>query len=90
MAFIRLSVFFGYIFIPSILINNKEKAKLGRQVLEEQGKEEFYSEEGMVTNKTLDSKGMKLPSSWYVQLTMLLFSLTNYTVTAGLQDVFQV
>ena len=56
LAFIRLTVFFGYIFVPSVLISNKEKAKLRRRVLEEQGKQEFDSEEGMVTNKTLEEQ----------------------------------
>ena len=55
-AFIRLLVFFCYIFMPAILINNKEKAKLRRQVLEEQGKEEYDSKEGMVTNETLEEQ----------------------------------
>ena len=56
MARIRLLVFFCYIFVPSILLNNKEKAKLRVKMLEEQGKEEFNSEEGIVTNKTLDEQ----------------------------------
>ena len=50
LAFIRLLVFFGFIFVPSILIVNKEKAKMRFKMLEEQGKEEFDSEEGIVTN----------------------------------------
>ena len=33
--------------------NNKEKAKMRVKILEEQGKGEFDSEEGIVTNKTL-------------------------------------
>ena len=53
LAFIRLLVFTCYIFVPAILINNKEKAKLRRQVLEEQGKEEYNSKDGIVTNETL-------------------------------------
>ena len=56
MVFIRLVVFFCYIFVPSILINNKEKAKLIEKELEEQGKEEYNSNEGIVSNKTLDKK----------------------------------
>mgnify|MGYP003321875175 CR=1 FL=1 len=56
MARIRLLVFFGYIFVPSILIVNKEKAKLKQKIIEEQGKEEFDSEDGIVTNKTLEEQ----------------------------------
>merc|ERR1719264_75044 len=56
MLFIRLPVFFCYIFVPAILINNKEKAKLKRQQLEEKGKEEFETKEGIVTNKTLEEQ----------------------------------
>ena len=33
LAFIRLSVFFSYIFVPSVSISNKEKAMLRRRVL---------------------------------------------------------
>ena len=110
LARIRLLVFFGYIFMPAILINNRAKAKLRRQILEEQGKEEFYSEEGIVTNKTLEEQeqieayldevkqaymifkrneaALELVVQQSVQLTMLLLSLTNHPVTAGLQNVF--
>ena len=56
LAVIRLVVFSCYIFIPAILINNKEKAKLRRQILEEQGKEEYESNEGMVMNETLEEQ----------------------------------
>jgi len=56
MARIRLLVFFGYVFVPSILIVNKEKAKLKQKIIEEQGKEEFDSEDGIVTNKTLEEQ----------------------------------
>lgn len=56
LAFIRLLVFFGFILVPSILIVNKEKAKMRVKMLEEQGKEEFYSEDGIVTNKTLEEQ----------------------------------
>ena len=108
LAFIRLTVFFGYIFVPSVLINNKEKAKLRRQALEERGKEKFDPEEGVVTNKTLEEQeqieayldevskaylifkrneaALELLVQQSVQLTMLLLSLTNYPVTAGLQE----
>merc|ERR1712001_128337 len=51
MLFIRLAVFFCYILVPTIVINNKEKAKLKRQQLEEKGKEEFDSKEGIITNE---------------------------------------
>ena len=56
MSFIRLGVFFGYIFVPSILINNKEEARLKRKILMEQGKEEYDSNEGIVSNKTLEEQ----------------------------------
>merc|ERR1719458_404933 len=56
MAFIRLLVFAFYIFVPAILINNKEKAKLRKKVLEEQGKEEYESKQGVVTNETLEEQ----------------------------------
>ena len=56
MAFIQLLVFAFYIFVPAILIKNKEKAKMRKQVLEEQGKEEYESEEGVVTNETLEEQ----------------------------------
>ncbi len=56
MVFIRLAVFFCYILVPSILINNKEKAKLKRQQLEEKGKEEFESREGIVPNEILEEQ----------------------------------
>merc|ERR1719264_375771 len=56
MLFIRLAVFFCYILVPAILINNKEKAKLKRQQLEEKDKEEFESKEGIVTNETLEAQ----------------------------------
>ena len=56
MARIRLLVFFGYVFVPSILIVNKEKAKLKQKIIEEQGKEEFDSEDGIVSNKTLEEQ----------------------------------
>ena len=53
LGLIRLVVFFCYFFVPAILIKNKAKAMLRRQVLEEQGKEEYDSNEGIVTNETL-------------------------------------
>ena len=56
LARIRLLVFLGYIFVPAILINNKEKAKLRRQILEEQGKEEYDSKEGIVSTTILDEQ----------------------------------
>ena len=56
LAFIRLVVFAFYIFVPAILIKNKEKAKMRKKVLEEQGKEEYESEEGVVTNETLEEQ----------------------------------
>merc|ERR1719458_459270 len=56
MAFIRLLVFAFYIFVPAILINNKEKDKLRKKVLEEQGKEEYESKQGVVTNETLEEQ----------------------------------
>merc|ERR1719219_796216 len=56
MVFIRLAVFFCYILVPAILINNKEKAKLKRQQLEEKGKEEFESKGEIVTNETLEEQ----------------------------------
>merc|ERR1719242_348771 len=56
MVFIRLAVFFCYILVPAILINNKEKAKLKRQQLEEKGKEEFESKGENVTNETLEAQ----------------------------------
>ena len=36
LIFIQLGVFFCYFFVPAILVDNKEKAKLRRQALEEQ------------------------------------------------------
>merc|ERR1719242_991217 len=56
MVFIRLAVFFCYILVPAILTNNKEKAKLKRQQLEEKGKEEFESKGENVTNETLEEQ----------------------------------
>merc|ERR1719264_1088359 len=56
MLFIRLAVFFCYILVPSIVINNKEKAKLKRQQLEEKDKEEFESKGEIVTNETLEEQ----------------------------------
>ena len=56
LVFIRFLVFSLYCFMPAILINNKEKAKLRRQILEEQGKEEYDSKDGMVTNGTLEEQ----------------------------------
>ena len=53
MASIRLLVFRFYIFVASI---NKEKAKMREKMLEEQGKAEFDSEEGIMTNKTLEEQ----------------------------------
>ena len=44
LAFIRLVVFTCYIFVPAILIWNKEKGKTRRQILEEQGKAEYFSD----------------------------------------------
>ena len=38
------------------MISNKEKAKARKRELEEQGKEEYNSDEGTVTNKTLDEQ----------------------------------
>ena len=49
-------VFLCFIFVPAILISNKEKAKARKRELEEQGKEEYNSDEGTVTNKTLDEQ----------------------------------
>ena len=56
MAFIRLVVFCGYIFVPAILVKNKEDAKLKRTKLEEKGKEEYDNNEGAVSNKILEEQ----------------------------------
>ena len=56
LAIIRGLVFLCFIFVPAILISNKEKAKARKRELEEQGKEEYNSDEGTVTNKTLDEQ----------------------------------
>merc|ERR1719458_1381949 len=56
MAFIRLLVFAFYIFVPAISIKNKENAKMRKKVLEEQGKEEYESEQGVVTKEMLEEQ----------------------------------
>ena len=56
LAVIRGLVFLCFIFVPTILISNKEKAKARKRELEEQGKEEYNSDEGTVTNETLDEQ----------------------------------
>ena len=56
LAFLQLLVFSFYLFVPSILINNQEKAIKKRQILEEQGKEEYNSKEGIMTNKILEEQ----------------------------------
>ena len=40
---LQVAVFCGYFFVPSLLIINKEKAKLSRKILLEKSKEEFVS-----------------------------------------------
>jgi len=52
--FIRLVVFTVYIFVPAILINNKENAKQRKTQLEEQGKEEYDTQDGQVPNQILE------------------------------------
>ena len=56
LAFIRLLVFCCYIFVPAVLINNREKAKLKRQMLQEKGKEDYDSNEGVMTNAMLEEQ----------------------------------
>ena len=56
LVFIRSIVFCCYIFVPAILFNNKEEAKMKRQLLEEEGREEYKSKEGLVSNKVLDEQ----------------------------------
>merc|ERR1712012_142038 len=54
MFFIRVVVFVSYIFVPAILIINKEKAKGRRQELEEKAKQEFDSEDNLVSDKVVE------------------------------------
>ena len=56
LSIIRGLVFLCFIFVPAILISNKEKAKARKRELEEQGKKEYNSDDGTVTNKTLDEQ----------------------------------
>ena len=56
MFFIRLVVFSFYIFVPAIFINNKENAKRRKIQLEEQGKVEYDTQEGKVSNRILEEQ----------------------------------
>ena len=48
--FIQLLVFSCYLFVPAILINNKENAILRKKILEEKGKDEYEEKKGKVSN----------------------------------------
>lgn len=54
--FIRLVVFCLYIFVPANLINNKENAKRRKIQLEVQGKVEYDTQEGKVSNRILEEQ----------------------------------
>ena len=56
MFFIKIVVFVCYLFVPAVLIINKEKAKGRRQDLEAEAKKEFDSNDGIVSNKVLDEQ----------------------------------
>ena len=53
---IRLLVFTCYVFVPALLIYNRHKATVRRQILEEQAKEEYDTKEGIVANETLEEQ----------------------------------
>ena len=44
------------IFVPAVLINNKEKVKLRRQALQEKGTEDYDLKEGVLTNEMLEEQ----------------------------------
>merc|ERR1719458_1984307 len=89
MVFIRLAVFFCYILVPAILINNKEKAKLKRQQLEEKGKEEFESKEGIVTNETLEEQEQIETYLDEVRKSHLIFKRNEAALELVVQQIIQ-
>ena len=89
MAFIRLVVFSFYIFVPAVLIYNKENAKLRRETLQEQGKEEYDGNDGILSNDKLEEMKQIAVYLDEVRKAHLVLKSTEYALELVAQQAVQ-